>query len=43
MTVSLLYQAVARSRTVEKTFYPARKIIYFTEVSRVPPHQIVPS
>jgi hypothetical protein len=40
MTVPLLYQAVARSRAVAKTVYPDKLIIYLTEVSRVPPHQI---
>jgi hypothetical protein len=40
MTVPLLYQAVARSRAVEKTVYPDRLIIYLAKVSRVPLHQI---
>lgn len=43
MTVPLLYQAVARSRTVVKTVYADKFIIYLMEVSRLPPHQLGPS
>jgi hypothetical protein len=43
MTVPLLYQAVARSRAVVKTVYADKFIIYLTEVSRLPPHQLGPN
>jgi len=43
MTVPLLYQAVPRSIWLVKTVCADKLIIYFSEVSRTPPHQLGPS